>query len=402
MANNLLLDSNKPVVAVFRNVFLPYSETFIYEILIRHRDYHPVGFAKRCVNWNSFPGIKVITPENAENSWRLDHFAFSASLLAPAVYREFKKVNPQVIHAHFGQSGVVALPYAKAHNIPLIVNLHGNDVGILLGNQRFRPRWWFYALSHKRLLRATTLFLASSQELKEQWVSLGCPENRVRAHTLGIDLEQFKPGPKEPQKKQTTVVMIGRLVEKKGFEYGIRAFAAVCAKSRYAGQLRLVIIGDGPLENELRALSQAIGIAGKIDFRGVLDHDGVRDVLRQEADIMLSPSVVAQDKDRDSGLMVAKEAAACEVPVVGTFHGGIPEIIDSGKTGFLVPERDPVTLASALRRLVDDPKLRRNYGQSARKKMLAEYDIEKKIAELESIYSEIIAAHKRKSRVAVT
>jgi len=103
----------------------------------------------------------------------------------------------------------------------------------------------------------------------------------------------------------------------------------------------------------------------------------------------MTPSVVTRTHDRDSGIVVAKEGSACEVPVIGTYHGGIPSIIDDGETGFLVPERNVEALTDRLKTLLDDTDLRRSMGRAAREKMLREFDMAKQVEKLERHYDAI-------------
>jgi glycosyltransferase involved in cell wall biosynthesis len=131
--------------------------------------------------------------------------------------------------------------------------------------------------------------------------------------------------------------------------------------------------GDGPLAAGLRRLARELGIEGAVRFTGALDPDGVRGEM-ERAHVLVAPSVVARDGDRESGVIVLKEAAATGLPTVGTRHGGIPEIIDDGRTGFLVPEREVEPLARALRSLVRDGSLRSRMGAAARERMEREYD----------------------------
>jgi len=377
-------------VAIFRAIFLPYSETFIYDSLQKYTAFKPIVIAQRRINEDKFPNANVITPRE-KMAGRVDSFVFSSGIRSNAMYREFQKWNPAIVHAHFGQSGVLAIAYAKAARIPLIVTLHGNDVGILLGRQRFKPKCWFYALSLKRLIKETTLFLADSQELKDRFVSLGCPANKVRVHLLGVDLNRFSPKETTNSDDNRFITMVGRLVEKKGFEYGIRAFANLSTEIRTKQQARLFIIGDGPLMKKLLQLSNNLGVQDKVKFMGALPHHRVNAILRDQTDILMAPSVIARNQDRDSGLIVAKEASACGIPVIGNRHGGIPDIIEHEKTGFLIEERDIEALSKALKILIETPKLRHKLGMAARQKMLRDYDINDRMSELEAIYRGVIA-----------
>jgi colanic acid/amylovoran biosynthesis glycosyltransferase len=181
--------------------------------------------------------------------------------------------------------------------------------------------------------------------------------------------------------------MVGRFVEKKGHLVGIDAFADAIAKGADA---ELAIIGSGPLEDQYRERIRHHGLSDRIELLGVLDADRVADVLR-DSDVLLAPSQTAADGDRESGLIVAKEASACGLPVLGTRHGGIPEIVDDGVTGFLVEERDVTALGEHLTRVLGDRELRRRLGTAGRAKMEREYDLRVRIEQLESLYDSLAA-----------
>jgi glycosyltransferase involved in cell wall biosynthesis len=173
---------------------------------------------------------------------------------------------------------------------------------------------------------------------------------------------------------------VGRLVEKKGVAYALEAFARVRAR---VPEARLRVVGDGPLRGRLEARAEALGVSEAVTFVGVLDAEGVRAEMAA-ADLLTAPSVTGARGDRESGVIVLKEAAATGLPAVGTRHGGIPEIIEDGTTGFLVGERDVDALASALSALVEDPALRRRMGAAARAKIEREYDTVRQNARLEA------------------
>jgi len=153
-----------------------------------------------------------------------------------------------------------------------------------------------------------------------------------------------------------------------------------------------VIAGDGPLRGRYDRLIAALALGGSVELPGALPHENIRALLAAAA-VVLAPSVVARTGDRESGLMVAKEASACAKPVIGTRHGGIPEIIDDGVTGYLVAERDAEALGERLRAILQNPALGRRLGAAARSKMEREYDIARQVRDLEAIYDDVIAAH---------
>lgn len=200
---------------------------------------------------------------------------------------------------------------------------------------------------------------------------------------MGIDLQRFQQRT-GPSGTPLRVCVIGRFHEQKGIEYAIRAFAP-----HASDDVRLDIIGDGELADDFHALVERLGIGQFVSFLGVLHPDKVSEHLRT-CDVLLAPSVVTRIGERESGLIVAKEAAACGLPVVATVHGGLPEIIDEGTTGFLVQERDVNALSDRLGTLLADETLRQRMGTAARAKMEREYDVRKRVSELEDLYDEAI------------
>ena len=277
--------------------------------------------------------------------------------------------------------------FAKRHRIPLVVSLHGRDVTILMGADKYKPAWWPYLLRHRRLFRQAALFSAASTELRDLITDLGCPAHKVVVHRLGIDLSAFTPDPSLREKDPPLIAMVGRFVAKKGHRYGIEA----AARARDAGhRFKLVIVGDGPLASSYRSLVDRLGLAQMVSLPGPLAPAEVIDLLRR-ATVSMAPSVVAKNLDRESGIIVVKEASACGVPVIGTRHGGIPDIVDHDETGFLVGERDADDLGRRLISLLEDTALRERMGLAARRKMEREYDIRDRIRALEDLYDDVIA-----------
>ena len=135
---------------------------------------------------------------------------------------------------------------------------------------------------------------------------------------------------------------VGRFVEKKGFEYFIRAMALVGDRSPIRG----AIIGDGPLRPSLESLARDLGVIDRIDFLGWRTHDEVSELMHQ-ADLLVAPSVIAADGDMEGMPLVIAEAMSTGLPVLGTRHSGIPEAVRHGENGIVVEERDAEALAEA-------------------------------------------------------
>lgn len=364
-----------PRVALFCTNFLPYSQAFVHEQIRQHQRYQVEVFAWRRFHPDRFPCESV----------HLAPLHYIATRRCSAFDRRMREAPFDVVHAHFGPGGCYALPFAQTARLPLVVTFHGYDVPLLSNRDRFLPLHWPYALRAPEMLRQMALGLCASQELYDMLTALGVPQAKLRVFRLGIDVERFVPINKPTT--EPIVTMIGRFVEKKGFEFGVRAFAQATAGLA----ARLILVGSGPREAQLRALVAQLGISERVQFLGALPQTEVAALLQQSS-VLLAPSVVAKDGNRESGLIVVKEASACGTVPIGTLHGGIPEIIDDGVTGFLVPERDVAALADRLRRVLTEGDLRSRLATAGRQKMLSEYDNRERVASLEALYDEVAAA----------
>ncbi len=368
-------------VALFNTNFLPFSQTFVYEEIRQHTRYGVEVFCRHRELAERFPFSPV----------HVGGPLYGVTCRSSAFDARFRASRFSVVHAHFGLGAVYARPFARRHRLPLLVTFHGYDVPLLSSPKRWLPQHLRYAVQGPRVLRDMTLGLCASTELKLMLERLGVPSDRLRVHRLGIDLQQFVPGTRRSDRCE--VVMIGRFVAKKGFEYGLAAYAEV---AREESSLHLTLVGDGDRGPALRRLAASLGVADRVSFTGPLAPDRVAALLA-ESHILLAPSVVDRDGNRESGLIVAKEASACGTVPIGTMHGGIPDIIDDGSTGYLVPERDSAALADRLRRLVRDPALRDRLGVNAQEKMRREYDNVARVRALELLYDEAQLLYRERS-----
>ena len=180
--------------------------------------------------------------------------------------------------------------------------------------------------------------------------------------------------------------MCGRLVEKKGFSYGIEAFAKCFKKHR---NIRLQIIGDGPLKYTLKELIKNLELEDVILLLGNKSHDEVAEVLKK-AEILMMPYATPKNGDSEGIPYIIKEAIATGLPVISTKHAGVPEAIEDGKTGFLVDEKDIDALTNKLNYLIENPDLWAKFGIRGRKVVENKFDITKLIQNLEEIYRSLI------------
>ena len=350
----------RPVAAIFRAPLFNASETFVRAQATGLTRYQPLAIGR-------------------EDKGNIPPALAGRVLLKPSVAR-VRAYAPTLIHAHFGTDGLRALPLAERLGVPLVTSLRGYDVtrtraALFLSG---RLSWMHYALRERALQRRGTLFLAVSEALRRQAIARFYPAERTLVHYNGVDLARFPAGPGGPD----TILFVGRLVEKKGVEFLLRAFATV---GREWPEAALVIIGDGPLRARLE------GLAGpSVRFLGAQPPEAVADWMRR-ATVLAVPSVIASDGDAEGLPNVLVEAAASALPAVGTDHQGIPEAITEGETGFIVPERDAEALAARLMTLLADPARRDRMGAAARAMAERKFDFARQMQRLEEIYDQVLA-----------
>jgi glycosyltransferase involved in cell wall biosynthesis len=188
------------------------------------------------------------------------------------------------------------------------------------------------------------------------------------------------------------IVQAARLVPKKGFATALHAFAAF---GRQYPKATFVIAGDGPMEAELRKLTNELGINGRVRFAGFVSQDALQKLF-SGSHIFLHPSeTAAGDVEGVPNAML--EAMACGLPVVATRHGGIPEAIEHGRNGLLCAERDTDGVAAALLRLANDAVLYRTLTQQASASVHEQFAKERQVAVIEKVYGDAILAHSERT-----
>ena len=190
---------------------------------------------------------------------------------------------------------------------------------------------------------------------------------------MGVDCKAIRYAPSRGRAGEPVrILTVGRLVEKKGTEYSLRALAEVVREAPHV-DWRFEVVGDGPLGDGLRELAGRLALDDRVRFLGPLPSDEVRERLAA-ADLFLLPSVVASDGDMEGIPVSLMEAMAAGVPVVSSVHSGIPELIDHGASGLLAEERDVAGLVRHVRTLIENPDARRRLVGPARRKVEQEFN----------------------------
>jgi glycosyltransferase involved in cell wall biosynthesis len=355
-----------PLAAHVVPEYLPRSATFVYTTIRFEEAFRPLVLTKTTANLDEFPVDGPVLALSERGYERR---------LSDAVAEH----RPVVVHAHFGWSGPPALPAARRAGIPLVTTFYGRDLA--LQKRRLALRHPYSAL-----FREGALFTCEGTAMARQLASIGCPERRIRIVKIGIDLAKFPFEPRTPA-EPLVLVQTARLVEKKGVDITVRAFAA--ARSRL-GPAELLIVGDGPLRADLERLAESLGVSSSVRFLGELSHDGYIEATRR-AHLCLQPSRTASDGDTEGGApTVLLEMQAYGVGVVATRHADIPHVVADPDE--LAAEEDAEGVADALvgwaRLSPDDWRTRL---ERARAFVEREHDARVTAGQHEQVYREALA-----------
>jgi glycosyltransferase involved in cell wall biosynthesis len=222
----------------------------------------------------------------------------------------------------------------------------------------------------------------------------GTQPPKIRVVYLGVDTKLFDPR-KDRSKVQDPVrlIAVGDLIEQKGHIYLIRA----CRLLRDEGyQFGCCIIGDGDKRTVIQAEIARLGVADRVQLLGAVPHEDVRRRL-QQSDVFVLPCIDLRGQgEHIDGIPVAlMEAMAQGMPVVSTAISGIPELIEDGVSGLLVPEKGEFELAEALKRVIRDSQLRDTLGRGARKRIEERFDLVANVAKLAALYREADGSNPR-------
>ena len=201
---------------------------------------------------------------------------------------------------------------------------------------------------------------------------------KVRLLYHGLDLDHYRPGA-AGQQGGRTILAVGRLTEQKGFHHLIEACRLLRDRSV---EFRCCIVGgDGEVAQRIHSAVRDAALSDHVELVGFQRPEAIIP-LYQRAAMLAAPTVVARRGETDGLPNVVLEAMACGLPVVGTNAAGIPEAVEEGRTGLLVPPDDPPALADALQRLLEDDELRRQLGATAREEALRRFNVRDNVAAL--------------------
>lgn len=303
------------------------------------------------------------------------------------LYRAFRSFRPDVVHTHTAKAGAVGRIAARLARVPVVVHTYHGHVF----HSYFSPaKTRLFLAIERALARRTDRLLAVSESVRDELLRyrIAGPDRLVTL-PLGLDLRGFLDverargalrrelgvGPATP-----LVGIIARLVPIKRHEDFLLAAGLVAER---ISEARMVVVGDGERRVELEALAQNAGLGERVRFLGWR-----RDLERVYADL----DVVVLTSANEGSPVSLIEAMAAGRAVVATRVGGVPDLVDDGVSGMLVPPRSPRAVADAVVALLADGERRRHLGEAGRKRVYPAYAVERLVADVERLYRELMSA----------
>ncbi len=361
---------------------------FVYELCLRlkkHYDIHVLAphYPGSAIE-EKLAGLQVTRFRYFMSSWEFLAYGTGGGILAklkrsPGYYglipfffagelistiRILRRYRYDLIHAHWlisqGLIAVIAILLTN-RRIPILCTSHGGDLYGLKGWLPTRLKKWIITNS-----KALTVV---SWSMREEVKGLVADHEKIHVIPMGTDLKNRFIPPKT-RLNNGSLLFVGRLVEKKGLRYLIDALPFILKKHPQAS---LRIAGDGPEKGTLQLQSKRLGINDHVHFLGAVKNKFLP-ALYQTSDVVVFPSVIANDGDREGFGLVLVEALGCECATVVTDLPAMQDIIVDGKTGFVVPQKNVQKLAEKIVSLLDDPEMGRSVGKEGRRFVVERYD----------------------------
>jgi phosphatidyl-myo-inositol dimannoside synthase len=322
-------------------------------------------------------------------SWlgRLGRVAVMAHYLEAqlrAVLAEARQHGADVIHAHWAiPTGPAAVMAARRLRVPSVITMHGGDVYVNPEQGYDFPTRWYVRPALRWTLRHAGALTAITEDCRQHALRAGAPPDHIRLVFNGTDLRRFSPSANgngtDPRFGPHMIFACRQLFPRKGIRFLLEAGAQL--KPQFP-DLKIVLAGDGFERPELVRRSEELGIAPDVTFLGWVPNAELPPYYRAAA-VSVIPSL-----EEGFGIPAA-EAMGCEVAVVASDAGGLPEVVEDGVTGLVVPRGDADALARAIGSLLADPERRRQMGQAGRERALRLFNWDRTAQQFEELYRDV-------------
>ena len=385
----------------FASSFSPLSQTFIYDYVMELEqqgvDNHVVTLTRQNEEQRPFPKVSLVPAPGRWNPTRLWYRGLATlgigtpiesswPLLRPQLERVLRQIRPDVVHAHFGPAGVLIAPAVKRLGVPLIVSFLGFDVSVMARGALWRR------LYKRDLIDSGATVTGVSNHICAKLGELGFPRDTVHLLHNGVRVDRFHySNPAERWDGRTVKCLhVGRLVEKKNPVLLVQAFRHALDLARPDLDLRLDVIGEGPLEEALKSEISRLGLGDKVTLLGSLPHHLVAKAM-QETHVYTQHSVTAPNGDQEGQPTSLIEASSCGLPVVTTRHNGIPDVVLDGETGYLVEERDVRGMGERIAWLAAHPERWKEMGARGRRHVETHMSLGLQVQKATALYRKLVS-----------
>lgn len=354
-------------LAIFSPNQNAYSETFIqaHKSLPFFVKYYYDGWVPSMLE-NCEDMLKISLSERIKRRI-LTGFSFSKKKLLFSLRKE--KID--CVLAEYGPTACYNLPVIKYAGLPLIVHFHGSDASEKELIEQYREQYF-------DVFQYASKVIVVSSKMKQALLGLGCPEEKLVTNCYGPEQSFFEicPSFNEP-----SFISVGRFVEKKSPQLTILAFQKVLKKYPLA---KLTMVGDGKLLNSCKNMVEELKLQINIEFKGVCNAGQVRELFNKSI-AFVQHSIVAENGDSEGTPVAVLEAQAAGLPVIATYHGGIPDVVIHNETGLLSVEKDVDAMANNMLRVLVEEGLSQRLGEAGRKRIKQHFSLEKHLATLAHI-----------------
>ena len=297
---------------------------------------------------------------------------------------EGRDFSATIVHGHWAiPTGPAIISTAKRLGIPSVITMHGGDVYVNESQGYNFPTRWYVRPVLKWTLRSASCLTAISDDCRVHALNAGADDSNIRIIMNGADLKRFCPGPAvaEDAKRYGNRMIFAcrQLFPRKGIRFLLRAVAMLRPDFP---DIQVVIAGDGFERSDLENHAKDLEIDDCTEFLGWVPNTDLPRFYRAAAASVI-PSL-----EEGFGIPAA-EAMGCELPVVASDAGGLPEVVEDGFTGYVVPKGDADAIANALRDLLDDADLARRMGVAGRKRSLERFSWELTAGKMEAVYESL-------------
>ena len=335
-----------------------YSETFIQA----HRNlpfaikYYYGGYLPRILEGGeSLIHFNLAQRIKKKFTKRFDLFEF-------ALANSLKREMVDCVLAEYGPTACKSLNVLEYLKLPLVVHFHGYDASIKSVLEEYEE-------SYKKVFAYASAIVVVSKRMEQTLINLGCPKDKLIISVYGPNPGYFDV---QPLYNTQQFISVGRFIEKKAPDLSIRAFQKVVTKFPAA---KLVMVGEGELLAGCKNLVNELGLEKNVEFKGIQNLKEIQSLM-SESIAMVQHSVTASNGDAEGTPVAILEAQAAALPVISTYHAGIPDVVIQNQTGLLVQEGDVEGMAKNMERMLAEENLAKKMGESGRSRTRENFTLE--------------------------